>query len=254
MAAQAPGDRVSWSSRARPEQADFTLAAGEQKAGLKLVVTRKRGTIRGVVLGPDGQPLAGASVQAAREREAGRAYKNDLDGGGRAVSGPDGAFALEELASGNFTVWAAHPGHPELEQNRVAAGTSTLRLQLLASASMAGNLVDGAGRRCGSTGWWWCRPRGPASRRAGACAGRWIPTGASPSTSTIARGAFLAGDLAPGAYDLVASAPGRADRPREPGSPSARGRRRPGFGWSCRGRWWSAARCWSTRAASRWPG
>jgi hypothetical protein len=212
IAAQAPGDRITWSSRERPEQANFTLAAGEQKTGLKLTVTRKRGSIRGVVVGPDGQPLAGASVQAARERERGRAFKGDLDGGGRAVTGPDGAFAIEELASGSFTLWAAHPGHPEREQTGVAAGASSVRLQLHRSASIAGVVVDGSGRPIRPYSLV-VVPPGRAGESEGMRLRMAMDMNSRPLSVDDARGAFRAQDLAPGAYDLVATTPdGRTAR------------------------------------------
>ena len=251
MAAQAPGDRITWSSRERPEQANFALAAGEQKTGLKLTVTRKKGTIKGVVLAANGQPLAGASVQAGLERERGRAWRNDVDGGGRALTGPDGSFSIEELASGKFTLWAAHPGHPELEQNGIASGTSNVRLQLRKSASIAGVVVDGSGRPVRPYSLVVVPPGRPGDSE-GMRIRQAMDFGGRPIHVDDARGAFQAEDLAPGSYDLVVTA-GDGRTGRLSGSRWRRVRPRRACGYPSRTRSWSPGGCWSTRAGSPWP-
>lgn len=72
----APGKyRMTALERGQPmrptkEPPTVTLAATEQKTGVDLVVDRPNGVIRGVVVGPDGKPLADAWVSAQPDLEA----------------------------------------------------------------------------------------------------------------------------------------------------------------------------------------
>ena len=65
---------------------DMTLVAGA--------------TITGIVFGPDGGPLAGATVQAQSD-----------DGGNTAITGSDGSFSINLLPPGSYLVSASafHP-------------------------------------------------------------------------------------------------------------------------------------------------
>lgn len=137
-----PGERISWSSRARPEQADLKLAAGEHKADVKLVVPRRNGHIKGVVLAPNGKALDGAVVRAGVELD-GRAW-----GGrdGRTTTAPDGTFAIENLPKGTYTLWAAHGDLAETERTGVSVGATDVKLVLATGATISGVAVDRAGK------------------------------------------------------------------------------------------------------------
>ncbi len=73
-------------ARVRGEPPKVTLAALEKKTGVDLAIDRADGVIKGVVLGPDGKPLADAWVSVQQDLRA------MLDGmmGGRGPRGPGG--------------------------------------------------------------------------------------------------------------------------------------------------------------------
>jgi 5-hydroxyisourate hydrolase-like protein (transthyretin family) len=64
-----------------------------------------RGSIKGRVVGEDGQPLAGARVYALKKRGGG--YEQNST----AVTGPDGSFKLENLEAAPYGVSAYAPGY-----------------------------------------------------------------------------------------------------------------------------------------------
>jgi Carboxypeptidase regulatory-like domain/PDZ domain len=194
-----PGERTSWSSLARPEQVDLKVAAGEHRTGVKLVASRRSGTISGIVLGPDGQPVAGASVLASTERD-GRAYKRVFDA--RAVTGPDGAFALESLKKGTYTIWASSPEHPEVERTGIAAGTKGVRVQMSRASSVAGVFVGPDGKPVSSYTLIALPPGKDSEQMRLRLA---VDEGAATLVND-SRGAFQVARLTAGRYDLVANA------------------------------------------------
>jgi protocatechuate 3,4-dioxygenase beta subunit len=146
--ATVPGDVTYLGPETGPDKIDLTVGSGEHRAGIVLTLARRNRSIQGVVLGPGGQPIAGVVVQAEAERGGmpmPRFFAGRTDGG-RAITGGDGAFALDGLATGTFTVWLAHPDHPELARPGVAAGTRGLRLQLARGATLAGVVVTPTGQ------------------------------------------------------------------------------------------------------------
>jgi protocatechuate 3,4-dioxygenase beta subunit len=195
-----PGERTGWSSMARPEQADLELGGGEHRTGVKLVASKRSGLISGSLIGPSGQPIAGASVVASMERE-GRAYKRGPDGA-RTVTGPDGAFTLEALKNGTYTLWAISAEHPEIERSGIAAGTRDVRLQAGRGASLSGVFVDGGGRPIPS---YTLVVVPPGKDDADARFRRATDDGKGLVVSEP-RGAFAVDRLSPGLYELVASA------------------------------------------------
>jgi hypothetical protein len=200
VVAVAPGDHIMWSSRERPEQTDLTIAGGEHRSGVKLVVTRRTGTIAGLVVGPDGQPVAGASVSAAPERD-GRGYKGNEDG--RSVTGPDGAFLIEALRKGSYTLWARSSESPEAERRGVATGARDVRIALGRAASVAGMFVGADGRPVSS----YTLMAVPPGKGEDIQIRMMRDVGTSSQVVNDARGAFQLARLTAGHYDLVASAP-----------------------------------------------
>src|SRR6185436_18508450 len=121
---------------------EVTLAAGEVKEGLELQLPAGGKRIAGRVVAQDGKPVSGALVSAGMERE-GFAFRMPIregfpGGGIQAISDADGAFALEDLTDGKYTVWAADSAHADGEVKGVAAGTTGVSLQLQGGASVAG--------------------------------------------------------------------------------------------------------------------
>lgn len=147
----APLDKgeVQISARSRNEQpgepTKITLEAGEHKTGVEIKVPRPNQTIAGTVFAPDGKPMGGASVFATRERD-GRAFRS-MGGESRThLSGPDGAFVVEDLGKGTYTLWAFHSSHAEAEAKGVAAGATGVKLQFPAESGVAGAAVGPDGK------------------------------------------------------------------------------------------------------------
>jgi hypothetical protein len=200
VAVMPPGERVTWSSMARPEQVDLELVAGEHRTGIKLVAPKRGGSIGGVVLGPDSQPVAGAAVSVSAERD-GRAYKGGMDSN-RSVSGPDGAFVIEALKKGTYTLWASSPDTAEAQRTGVASGTKDVRIQLGRAASLAGVFVSADGKPVPSYTLVAVPPgKDPAQLRMM----RAVDEGGALVVND-ARGAFQVARLTAGRYNLMASA------------------------------------------------
>jgi protocatechuate 3,4-dioxygenase beta subunit len=143
---------VSASRTARPSfggsdeanQKTVTLADGEEKTGVDLVVGAAGLAIRGVTLSADGKAVPGAIVTAAIER-GGRAFRGmsrDL----KAYSDLDGQFALENLEKGTYTVWASHPDFPEAESIGVAASSTGLKIAFPPDTTAAGVVIGPDGK------------------------------------------------------------------------------------------------------------
>jgi hypothetical protein len=136
------GDTFGGNPRSRQQ---VTLAAGEQKSGVDLVVPTGGKRIAGTVVGADGKPVNGAIVTGGLERE-GFAFRMPLrEGGGPlgggsayAVSDHDGAFTIEDLQDGVYTVWATDATHADGERKGVAAGSTAVSIRLAEGASLAG--------------------------------------------------------------------------------------------------------------------
>ena len=189
--------------RPPPRQANVRVGAGEHRTGIELVVPRRDGVIAGRVLDPDGQPVAGASVHAGVQTGSTRAWRLTTDSA-RATTDAGGAFTLDALGRGAYTLWITAPHHAELERAGVAAGSRDLVLRLARPASIAGVFAAAGGQRIasyrlvvvsaqGSAGW----PQRLADASADARSSRSI---ADPA------GAFHWEGLGPGSYTLVAQA------------------------------------------------
>jgi protocatechuate 3,4-dioxygenase beta subunit len=121
---------------------DVTLAAGEEKSGLELLLPAGGKRIAGRVLSAEGKPVSGALVSAGMEKD-GFAFRQPVREGGfggalQSVSDADGNFALDDLQEGKYTLWAADSVHADGEVKGVAAGTTDVSIKLEGGASVAG--------------------------------------------------------------------------------------------------------------------
>jgi hypothetical protein len=186
---------------------EVTLAAGEQKTGIELVLPNAGKRIAGKVVGSDGRPVSGAVVSAGMEREGFSFRLPQREGvptSPHAVSDPEGAFAIEDLEDGKYTLWASDPGHADGELKGVAAGGAPVVLKLEGGASLAGVVKgkDGTPVADYSIA---ALPGGPPGQspddraRMQMMARMWSPSAQVHDPA----GTFFVGRLAPGAYELT---------------------------------------------------
>jgi Carboxypeptidase regulatory-like domain len=152
--------------------------------GIDFIVPRATGTIRGLVLGPSGEPLGGAIVHT----ESG---SDD----GRVVTGEDGTFLLDGLLERSYTVVAGYAGRPAAVLTGVSPGSAPVRLQIEAGATLAGLAVRDDGLPAGEYLLRATRGRSDEPSRGDKAVS--VPPG---------DGAFELTGLTSGVYDLVAAA------------------------------------------------
>jgi hypothetical protein len=100
-----------------------------------LIIATRTHHLRGVVVGPDGAPVWGATVDVST---------GEFGLGPRATTNPDGLFDVERLPAGKFDVTAERAGFVNALLHAVAVDT-TIRVQLRAPASLAGIVTDASG-------------------------------------------------------------------------------------------------------------
>ncbi|WP_437779632.1 carboxypeptidase regulatory-like domain-containing protein [Sorangium sp. So ce1097] len=146
------------------------------------------GPVRGVVLDPEGRPVAGATVRCSEEP------------GLSASADAEGRFELPPEADGCTAIAALPPFGDAVPTRVTAAGDNALHL--IAAGSIAGEVVEPSGR--------------PVDAYLLAIES-FVPAGSGAHASVNGRarkvsdpgGAFQLDDLAPGRYVLTASAAGR---------------------------------------------
>ena len=126
-----------------------TLAGSEQKRGVNLVVEKGGHRLDGIVLDPQGKPLAGARVTAdvgESPLRAMRAAFGGMLGEKPVLSGEDGRFVIEDLPAGPYTVSATATGHPGASVGKVSTDARDVRLQFAPAAVLAGVAADANGK------------------------------------------------------------------------------------------------------------
>ena len=94
--------------------------------------------ITGVVFGPDGAPLEGASVRA--NRQGGRP-RPQLDQDDTRETDDAGNFTFDTLEDANYRVVASHPDFASAQQNRVQSGQD-IELHLTDGGAVSGVVTD----------------------------------------------------------------------------------------------------------------
>ncbi|KAB2371095.1 MSCRAMM family protein, partial [Actinomadura montaniterrae] len=141
IAAPAPGGYVLVGSAHghQPEAATVTVLDGPAVADL---VLGGIGGLAGTVRDEAGEPVAGAVAVATDQR-------GEVVGSG--VTGPDGAFALADLAPGGYTLTVSAAGHrPAARPVRVEGGEPTpVEIGLPAAPALRGTVRGRAGEALG---------------------------------------------------------------------------------------------------------
>ncbi|HEX8080039.1 MAG TPA: carboxypeptidase-like regulatory domain-containing protein [Jatrophihabitans sp.] len=106
------------------------LSADGAPPRVRAVLATALGRIAGVVTGPDGSPLPGASVVATDGKQS---WKSQATGAGGGL--PNGGYLLTDLAPGTYTVTASMPGFSQ----------QTALLSVTAGDTVNQNLRLGAG-------------------------------------------------------------------------------------------------------------
>lgn len=151
---------LSWSSSLRkpgttdddPQGEVVTVEAGES-AEVTLVVEARDRTISGVVVDASGGPVPDAFVRAERVSDSAAANaKNSLRqarwGGWNEqplMTDTDGAFTVEGLSEGTYTVWAVRKGGGEGVVENVAAGSNGVSIELESTGRIEGHVRAASG-------------------------------------------------------------------------------------------------------------
>jgi protocatechuate 3,4-dioxygenase beta subunit len=129
---------------------NVTLAAGEERTDVTLVVSAGGKRIAGRVVRPDGRGAPGVTVSAGLERD-GFAFRLPMRDGtvasaNYAVTDGDGNFVVEDLEVGLYTLWASDSAHADAEVKGIPAGRGGVAVRLAEGASVAGEVRtrDGA--------------------------------------------------------------------------------------------------------------
>lgn len=127
----------------------LTLFAKDLASGRAPTVALERAaSLRGSVLGPNGKPLAGASVTAVHVSALGSRMFSPLDPvADRAAAGPSGTFELRQLRAGEeYELRAALPGFfPEARTLVTSRDAGPVTIQLQPACAVRGLLRDPEG-------------------------------------------------------------------------------------------------------------
>jgi hypothetical protein len=206
IVALAAENHIVWSSLSRPEQRDVTLAAGQQRNDLALVVSTAQGGLSGIVTTPDGAPLADASILVAPLEPGHPPRKNESDGA-VVATGLDGRFRIDGLRAARYAVWAVHPTYADGHAGDVAAGTQDLRLAVGEAAHLTGVVVDPQGAPVTDYELM-VAPAGPGDERDLDATTRRMNRDTPLVTVRDPRGAFSVDRLPAGRYELMVVSPG----------------------------------------------
>ncbi|MXX62934.1 MAG: hypothetical protein F4112_02520 [Holophagales bacterium] len=142
FSAVAPGDYEL--QLRHPEYADrppteIEVPAGEGGLDLGLLTFVSGGTIHGVVVGADGEPVAGAWIRAQARNQFGGTPRT-------ATADADGRFRLDGLSTDLVDLGVRGAGYPLLVRPGVRVGSEDpVLIELLEGGAVAGRVVDAGG-------------------------------------------------------------------------------------------------------------
>jgi len=173
------------------------LSQGETKTGVDLELNGAAGRVSGVVVGPDGDPIAGARVGAASASGsvAAEVLLTSMTSAPSAVTDPDGNFMLEDLEQNVVRVWVSASGFPVASSSSVPVGSRGVRIQLQRSGSLGGKAVTAGGA-----------PVAAFTVTALPLVGNGRPASPLDGTTRVIHddsGAFEISGLGPGTYELL---------------------------------------------------
>ena len=175
----------------------------EEGKSLTLDATLQLGAVvAGTVLGPDGNPVAGAVVDLkSKAKRTESSMDGASDGRDAVVSGADGSFAAEGLATGPYSVQARADGFVASERIDVDAPASSVTLRLAKAFTITGVVRVRGGEPVAGMD---VRAQSPSKQPApsdGRPGGLVRPT-ITATARTDADGAFVLKGLAEGSYEL----------------------------------------------------
>jgi hypothetical protein len=179
-----------------PHQALVTIADGEARTDVDLVLPRAGLSIGGVVVDESGTGREGVAVSARAAIKSGEWRYDSSAKPAEAMTAADGTFVVDELDPGTYELTARHVDAPIVQHHDVSAGARGVRITLPTEAIIAGKVVGDDGKPVASFS---VHPVRHDNQSSG-------PDHFARLSATEARdGAFELRRLPPGRYDLVAT-------------------------------------------------
>ena len=198
FSAVAPGDyalRLRHPEYADRPPAEIDVPAGDADLHLGDLTLVSGGTIRGVVIGADGDPVAGAWIRAQARNQFGSTART-------ATADADGRFRLEGLSTDLVDLGVRGAGYPLLVRPGVRVdGEDPILIELLHGGIVTGRVVDAGGNGAAGVP---VRLRRERDRRSGGSPLLWGPRDSFPRRVTDAAGRFRFDDVPYGTWSAEA--------------------------------------------------
>jgi protocatechuate 3,4-dioxygenase beta subunit len=187
----------------KKESADLDLVAGRDVEDFNLVLERGAALV-GRVVGADGAPVAGASVQLI-EGSSRSAMVGYRFGGSGATTDGDGNYRLEGLDEGSQSFAAqAEDYERAVKDLEIRSGENRLDFRLEPGFDVGGRVVDAGGQPVAGARVQMSAPGAPS-----------FPFGRNEDARSAADGSFRVRGVAAGVYDVQADKEGYAPARRE---------------------------------------
>jgi protocatechuate 3,4-dioxygenase beta subunit/uncharacterized GH25 family protein len=186
----------------------LVIPEGQGTADLGTVQLAPGGSVHGVVVDLQGEPIADAEVRTAGADRDGLLFRGGRPGdvgAASAVTAADGSFTLEDLVPGvALDVTATHPGYgPGGAPGVAVPGETPIRIVLQPVASVSGHVLGPDGKPVAGAS----VALNESPRRLGGAFFQ-MPSRHLHEGVTDDEGAFSFTDVAPGPFQMSASAPG----------------------------------------------